>query len=275
MMFKVAKLGIAIAAVLTWIVPAAYAGVPDTNKSFFVPQAGTTTAPVEGTAATKFFRMCPNNDGGASLFSHARLKVTVLDVNGNGIPGVAAADICVLFNGGTAAQGFVGGIGADSVIANSAYNFTPLCPDLRCVTADAATNANGETYITFAGADPLVPGVTLRNSNRKWGHYDFELPVYVLGFKLSGKLTSGSAIGTYLLRIKHFDSTGGLLGSHPSDDNVGEWVDPGDFNVIANGIGSSNVFSYWRDFDSDGDVGPSDFNIITAHATHNCDTPTP
>jgi hypothetical protein len=275
MMFKVAKLGIAIAAVLTWIVPAAYAGVPDTNKSFFVPQAGSTTAPVEGTNATRFFRMCPNNDGGASLFSNARLKVTVLDVNGNGIPGVAAADICVLFNGGTAAQGFVGGIGADSVISNSAYNFTPLCPDVKCVTADAATNANGETYITFAGADPLVPGVTLRNSNRKWGHYDTELPVYVLGFKLSGKLTSGSAIGTYLLRIKNFDSTGGLLGSHPSDDNVGEWVDPGDFNVIANGIGSSNVFSYWRDFDSDGDVGPSDFNIITAHATHNCDTPTP
>lgn len=275
MMFKVAKLGIAIAAVLTWIVPAAYAGVPDTNKSFFVPQAGSTTAPVEGTNATRFFRMCPNNDGGASLFSNARLKVTVLDVNGNGIPGVAAADICVLFNGGTAAQGFVGGIGADSVISNSAYNFTPLCPDLKCVTADAATNANGETFITFAGADPLVPGVTLRNSNRKWGHYDFELPVYVLGFKLSGKLTSGSAIGTYLLRIKNFDSTGGLLGSHPGDDNVGEWVDPGDFNVIANGIGSSNVFSYWRDFDSDGDVGPSDFNIITAHATHNCDTPTP
>jgi hypothetical protein len=274
-MLKVAKLGTAIAAVLAWIVPAAYAGVPDTNKSFFVPQAGSTTAPVEGTNATRFFRMCPNNDGGASLFSNARLKVTVLDVNGNGIPGVAAADICVLFNGGTAAQGFVGGIGADSVISNSAYNFTPLCPDLRCVTADAATNANGETYITFAGADPLVPGVTLRNSNRKWGHYDFELPVYVLGFKLSGKLTSGSAIGTYLLRIKNFDSTGGLLGSHPADDNVGEWVDPGDFNVIANGIGSSNVFSYWRDFDSDGDVGPSDFNIITAHATHNCDTPTP
>jgi len=275
-MHRSAKRILAIAAVTaaTFAAPV-YAGVPDTNKSFFVPQAGTTTAPVEGTNATRFFRMCPNNDGGASLFSNARLKVTVLDVNGNGIPGVAAADICVLFNGGTAAQGFVGGIGADSVIANSAYNFTPLCPDLRCVTADAATNANGEAYITFAGADPLVPGVTLRNSNRKWGHYDFELPVYVLGFKLSGKLTSGSAIGTYLLRIKNFDSTGGLLGSHPSDDNVGEWVDPGDFNVIANGIGSSNVFSYWRDFDSDGDVGPSDFNIITAHATHNCDTPTP
>ena len=67
-------------------VPAAHAGVPDQTKSFFVPQAGTTTAAVEGTDATKFFRMCPNNDGGASLFNHARLKVTLLDVNGNGIP---------------------------------------------------------------------------------------------------------------------------------------------------------------------------------------------
>jgi len=274
MMFKVAKLGIAIAAVLTWIVPAAHAGVPDITKSFFVPQATISGLTVEGAAATTNFRMCPNNDGGASLFGNARLKVTVLDINGNGIPGVAAADICVLFNGGTAAQGF-SGIGADSVISNSAYNFTPLCPDLRCVTADAATNANGETFITFAGADPLVPGVTLRNANRKWGHYDIELPVYALGFKLSGKLTSGSGIGTYVLRIKNFDSTGGLLGSHPTDDNVGVWVDPGDFNVIANGIGVSSVFSYWRDFDSDGDVGVLDFNMITAHSGHNCNTPLP
>ena len=274
MMFKVAKLGIAIAAVLTWIVPAAHAGVPDITKSFFVPQATVSGLTVEGTAATTNFRMCPNNDGGASLFGSSRLKVTLLDINGNGIPGVAAADICVLFNGGTAAQGF-SGIGADSVISNSAYNITPLCPDLRCVTADAATDANGETSITFAGADPLVPGVTLRNPNRKWGHYDTELPVYALGFKLSGKLTSGSAIGTYALRIKNFDSTGGLLGVHPTDDNVGVWVDPGDFNVIANGIGVSSVFSYWRDFDSDGDVGVTDFNMITAHAGHNCNTPLP
>lgn len=274
MMFKVAKLGIAIAAVLTWIVPAAHAGVPDITKSFFVPQATVSAVTVEGTAATTNFRMCPNNDGGASLFGSSRLKVTLLDINGNGIPGVAAADICVLFNGGTAAQGF-SGIGADSVISNSAYNFTPLCPDLRCVTADKATDANGETFLTFAGADPLVPGVALRNPNRKWGHYDIELPVYALGFKLSGKLTSGSAIGTYTLRIKNFDSTGGLLGSHPVDDNVGVWVDPGDFNVIANGIGVSSVFSYWRDFDSDGDVGVTDFNMITAHAGHNCNTPLP
>jgi hypothetical protein len=271
--WKVSLVVVASLALFAVAIPAT-AGVPDATKSFFVPQAGTTAAPLDGTNATRFFRMCPNNDGGASLFSNSRLKVTVLDVNGNGIPGIAAADICVLFNGGTAAQGF-SGIGADSIISNSAYNFTPLCPDVRCVTADAATNANGETFITFAGADPLVPGVTLRNANRKWGHYDFKLPVFALGFELSGKLTAGSLIGTYSLRIKNFDSTGGLLGSHPADDNVGVYVDPADFNVIANGIGSSNVFSYWRDFDSDGEVGPSDFNIITAHATHNCDTPTP
>lgn len=273
--WKVSLVAIASVALLAVAIPA-MAGVPSTIKSFFVPQAGTTTSPVEGTDATKFFRMCPNNDGGASLFNNSRLKVTVLDVNGNGIPGVAAADICVLFNGGTVAQGFVGGIGADSVIANSAYNYTPLCPDVRCVTADAATNANGETYITFAGADPLVPGVTLRNANRKWGHYDFKLPVYVLGFELLGKLTSGELTpGSYSLRIKNIDHGGGLLGAHTADDNQGEWVDPSDFNVIANNIGSTAPLSYWWDFDSDGSVGPSDFNIITAHATHNCDTPTP
>ncbi|HTK70652.1 MAG TPA: hypothetical protein VL857_12710, partial [Candidatus Eisenbacteria bacterium] len=66
MMLKVAKLGIAIAAVLAWIVPAAYAGVPDVNNSFYVPQAGTTTTPLEGASTPKsfsFFRGCPNNDG--------------------------------------------------------------------------------------------------------------------------------------------------------------------------------------------------------------------
>lgn len=269
MMFKVAKLGIAIAAVLTWIVPAAHAGVPDVTQSFFVPQSGTTTSPVEGTNATRNFRMCPNNDGGASLFSNARLKVTILDINGNGIPGVAAADICVLFNGGTAAQGF-SGIGADSVISNSTWN--ALCPDLRCITADKATDANGETYITFAGADVLVPGVTLRNPNRKWGHYDNELPVYALGFKLSGKLTSGSAIGTYALRIKNFDHIGGLL----AVPDLGEQVGPDDFNVISNNIGDTGVLSYWRDLDSDGEVGPGDFNIIAiGHPAHSCDFPAP
>ena len=268
MMFKVAKLGIAIAAVLTWIVPAAYAGVPDNTKSFFVPQAGTTTAPVEGTNATRFFRMCPNNDGGASLFSHARLKVTVLDVNGNGIPGVAAADICVLFNGGTAAQLF-SGVGADSVIANSQYNPSPLCPDVRCVAADAPTDASGTTYITFTGANVATPGVGVRNANRKWGHYDTELPVYALGFKLSGRLTTGSANGTYVLRIKNMDWTGGL----GTTFNQGETVTVTDFNGISNGININNVISYWKDFDTSGGVTVTDLNIINGHLNHDCDSP--
>ncbi|HEX7077413.1 MAG TPA: hypothetical protein VF363_03225, partial [Candidatus Eisenbacteria bacterium] len=70
-MLKVAKLGIAIAAVLAWIVPAAQAGVPDLTQSFYVPQVGSVATPTEGTNAIKLFRGCPNNDGGASLPSSA------------------------------------------------------------------------------------------------------------------------------------------------------------------------------------------------------------
>src|SRR5512143_347700 len=121
MMFKVAKLGIAIAAVLALIVPAAYAGVPDQTQSYYVPQTGTVATPSEGTTATALFKACPNNDGGTSLPNSARVKVVVKDVNGNAIRGIAAADICLLFNGGTPAQGF-SGVGADSVIANSTWN---------------------------------------------------------------------------------------------------------------------------------------------------------
>jgi len=267
---SVAAVAVLAVAAASLAVPA-HAGVPSTTNSFFVPQAGTTTSPVEGTSATVNFRVCPNNDGGSSLFNNARLKVVLLDLNGNGIPGVAAADICVLFNGGTAAQGF-SGIGADSVISNS---LTPLCPELRCITADKATDANGETYITFAGADPLVPGVTLRNPNRKWGHYDDELPVYALGFKLSGKLTSGSAIGTYSLRIKNIDHFGGLTNPPVSGEEVG--ID--DFNtMVAEIININNgnppgPLSYWRDLNSSGGVEFTDFNILVPHQTHKCDNP--
>jgi hypothetical protein len=267
-MLKMAKLGTAIAAVLAWIVPAAYAGVPDTNQSFYVPQVGTVATPTEGTTAIRLFRACPNNDGGSSLPNNARIKVVVRDVNGNGIPGVAAADICVLFNGGTTAQGF-SGVGADSVIANSQWNFTPLCPDVRCVAADAPTDANGTAYITFTGADVNNPGVGLRNANRKWGHYDSELPVYVLGFKLSGRLTTASANGTYILRIKNLDWTAGL----GATNNVGETVTVTDFNGIANGINVNNAVSYWKDFDTSGSVTSADLNIMVSHLNHNCGAP--
>lgn len=268
MMFKVAKLGIAFAAVLAWTVPAAYAGIPDLAASFYVPQSGTVATPAEGTAATRFFRMCPNNDGGASLPNNARIKVVVRDVNNNPIPNIAAADICVLFNGGTSAQGF-SGTGADSVISNSTWNTAPLCPDLRCVAADAPTDVNGTTYITFGGADVNTPGVYLRSGNRKWGHYDTALPVYVLGFQLSGRLTSASANGTYTLRIKNFDWTGGLT----AVANAGETVTSTDGNGIANGFFINNAISYWKDFDYSGAVNATDGNSIVAHLLHDCDTP--
>lgn len=265
--WKAVLLAGAALALMVAAVPA-MAGIPDALNSFYVPQTGTVATPTEGTVAARLFRMCPNNDGGASLPSNARIKVVVRDVNNNAIPNIAAADICVLFNGGTPAQLF-SGVGADSVIANSQWNPSPLCPDVRCVAADAPTDAQGTTYITFAGADVNTPGVTLRNGNRKWGHYDTTLPVYVLGFQIQGRLTTGSLNGTYTLRIKNFDWTGGLGAVF----NQGESVTATDFNGVANGIGVNNAVSYWRDFDSSGAVATADFNIISQHVTHDCDTP--
>lgn len=256
--------------VLAMVVAAmpAVAGIPDVTNSFFVPQTGTVATPTEGTVAARLFRMCPNNDGGASLPNNARIKVVVRDINNNAIPNVPAADICVLFNGGTPAQGF-SGVGADSVIANSQWNPAPLCPDVRCVAADAPTDATGTTYITFTGSDVATPGVGVRNGNRKWGHYDTTLPVYVLGFQLQGRLTTGSANGTYTLRVKNFDLTGGLTAAF----NQGEVVSLADFNGIALGQGVNNAVSYWRDFDSSGAVALADLNIILAHLNHDCDSP--
>jgi hypothetical protein len=193
------------------------------------------------------------------------------DGSGNGIPNVDAADIAILFNGGTAAQGF-SGAGADSVIANSLYNQSPLCPDVRTITADAPTDANGVTYITFTGSTPGSPGVGTRNPFRKWGHFDSELSVYVLGTKLQGRLTSASANGSYVLRIKNFDFTHTLGLTTGMDE--GEWVDGGDFNYVANHTaGQAGLLNYWADFDSDGSVGPSDFNMILGHNQHRCDAP--
>lgn len=275
MMLKVAKLGIAIAATLAWIVPAAYAGVPDIAQSFYVPQAGNTTTPLEGASTPnpsfRFYRMCPNNDGGSSLPNNARVKVVVRDVNGNGIAGIAAADVCLLFNGGTPAQGF-SGVGADSVTANAQFNQTPLCPDVRCVQADAETDATGTTFITFTGSTAGSPGIGTRNPLRKWGHYDTEIPVYVLGFKISGRLTTASANGTYTLRIKSFDHVGGL----GTQLNQGTTVTLADFNALAINLGVDNATSYWRDFDFTGGVaavGLSDFNAFVQHLGHDCDSP--
>jgi hypothetical protein len=212
--------------------------------------------------------MCPNNDGGTSLPSNARIKVFVRDQNNLPIANIAAADICVLFNGGTTAQGF-SGTGADSVISNTATN--PLCPDLRCVAADAPTNSGGITYITFGGALSTAPGTYVRNSNRKWGHYDTVLPVYVLGFQLNGRLTQASANGTYALQIKSYDFLGGL-----GAGQAGEAITSTDFNSVANNANPAApgypgpIGSYWRDFDNLNNVSSSDFNVVAAHISHTC-----
>jgi hypothetical protein len=258
--------------------PAARAAVPSVEKSFYVPQAGSTTAPLEGESSPnpsfRFFRTCPNNDGGASLPNNARIKVVVRHAANEGIAGIAASDICLLFNGGTAVQGFTdfGGLGADSIIANGQFNQAPLCPTLQCVQADAPTDMTGTTFITFTGSTLGSPGVGTRDPFRKWGHYDTEIPVYVLGFKLSGRLTTASANGTYTLRIKNFDHIGGL----GTALNQGETVTSTDFNPVAIGQGVDNAISYWRDFDYTGGVGAvgvTDFNAISLHMGHDCGTP--
>jgi hypothetical protein len=243
----------------------AAADVPSTTLSYYVPQAGPVASPVEGQSAITFFRMCPNNDGGTSLPNSARIKVVVRNAANLPIVGVAAQDVGVLLNGGTALQGF-SGVGADSVISNSQFN--PLCPDVRWIHADAPTDAAGETYITFTGANVTAPGVGLRDVSRKWGHYDSELPVYVVGFKFHGRLTSASANDTYTLRIKNLDWTGGL-GAAPG----GEAVTVTDFNGISNTIGIDTAWSYWKDFDSAGGVAVGDLNLMTNHLTHDCNTP--
>ena len=272
MMLKVAKLGIAIAAVMAWIVPAAYAGVPDVNQSFYVPQAGNTTTPLEGASTPKsfsFFRGCPNNDA-PSYPNNARVKVVVRDANGTGIAGVSAADICLLFNGGTQSQGFAG-VGADSVISNPQYSSGGVCPLLQCVQADDQTDASGVTYITFGGSTPGSPGVGLRNSGRKWGHYDTKIPVYVLGYEIAGRLTTASANGTYTLQIKSVDVTGGTT---PSPPFLGQLVNSADFSAVVSQLGAPFSFlTWWRDFNYDGIVNSADFSIIQPHQNHSCTVP--
>ena len=251
-----------------------YAGVPDVTKSFYVPQRGTVALPTEGTAAAALFRMCPANDGGTSLANNARIKIVVRDVNDNGIPGIAAADICILFNGGTAIQGF-SGVGADSIIANGTTNNAPLCPDIRCVQADDQTDATGTTYLTFTGATVGNPGVGVRNVQRRWGHYDSELPVYVLGFKISGRLTTVSVNGTYVLQIKNYDHNLGAPGGFGVTPNVGERVGLADLTSVSGNFlpDTANLIQWWRDFDSNGSVALADYTSMTPHNGHGCDTP--
>jgi hypothetical protein len=264
------RLGCVIAAFLVCMpigLPA-QAQTPDVTLSYFVPEAGGVGVPIVGAAAVAFFRACPNNDGGSSLPANARIRVVLKDASDDPIVGLAADNVYVKLNGGTDVQGFSGD-GADSIIANSVNNTDPLCPDLRYITADAATDGDGVTYITFAGADPGAPGVTLRDPDRKWGHYDSELPVYANGVLLQGRLTVAGVNGDYVLRIKNFDVKGGL----GNGNNQGEVVSSVDYNSVKGSIGSTDPLSYWLDFDSSGAVASPDFNMITSHMHHDCGNP--
>jgi hypothetical protein len=240
----------------------AMAGVPDVTRSYYVPQVGPYPAPTEGNAATSYFHACPNNDGGSSLPLSARVMIVVKDAAGLGIPGIAPADIYMAFNGGTPVQGFTG-FGADSIIANGTYNTAPPCPNVQHVQADGPTDGNGITYITFTG-----PG-GVRDPFRKWGHYDSEIPVYVLGLPLSGRITSDAENGTYTLRIKNFDVAGGLSTAL----NQGEMVNSTDANTVTSSFLVDSFLSYWRDFDSQCGVSLTDYNMVYWHINHNCGFP--
>jgi hypothetical protein len=248
--------------------------LPDPNTSFYVPQSGSVATPAEGTSAIRFFRACPNNDGGSSLPNNVRIKVVLRDAAGLPLPGVPEFQVYTLYNGGTPAQGF-SGPGADSIISNSTWNPAPLCPDVRATKADAPTDASGTTYITFGGGNAASPGSYLRDSGNKWGHFDTEIPVFVgqppcNPIQLKGRLTTGSAPGTYTLRIKNVDVVAGL----GAVLNQGERVTINDLNTcVACGTAPGGMFCYWCDFDWSSIVNAIDINVLTAHLNHNCQSP--
>ena len=253
---------------LSGSLPAAYAGVPDVTQSFYVPQSGSVTTPTEGAAAIANARRCPNDDGIQVLKNNARLKVVVKASDGSPIVGIPASDICVLFNGGTPAQGF-SGVGDDSIIANFQFNQAANCPDVRCVQADAATDGTGTTYITWIGSTPGSPGVGTRDASRKWGGYAGDIPVMVLGFKLQGKLTTASALGSYTAHVKSLDSVGGRT----TQTNQGETVNALDINPVQAAAVPGHAYQYQLDFDNSGTVNSVDLNFIKAHNNHKCNVP--
>ena len=251
---------------LTWFgavtVSPALACVPDISRSYFVPQSGSLTTPTEGAAAIANARTCPNKDGVQVLRQNSRLKVVVLDQVGSPITGISAQDICILFNGGTPAQGF-SGVGDDSIIATSQYN--PGCPDVRCISADAPTDLNGVTYITWMGATPGQPGVGRRDPDRKWGAWAGDIPLYVMGFKLRGKLTSSSPVGSYTAHVKNLDHEGGRTTAL----NQGELVNSLDLAPVQAG----GPYNYKYDFDNNGFINSIDASFLKAHMNHKCTHP--
>jgi len=241
----------------------AQAQVPNAGNSYFVPQAGSMGTPIEGDAAARFFRACPNNDGGSSLPNNARIRVVLRDAGNAPIVGLSNASIYIHFNGGTDKQGFTGD-GADSIIANGVGNPNGPCPLLQYLYADGPTDATGTTYITFTGAGGV------RDPNRKWGHYDSELPVVANGVQLQGRLSDAGTNGEYVLRIKNVDIKGGLQ----NGIDHGESVTSVDYNSFRSSLDDPpDDLTYWRDLNGDGTYSSTDFAILVNHRDHDCGHP--
>lgn len=243
--------------------PALSSAQISTVFSYYVPQAGSVGTPLEGTAARAFFRACPNNDGGGCLPNNARVKIVVRDLSGFPMVGIRADSICAQFVPAD----------SDTIVAGSPCDTT--CPHIECLAADAPTDINGVTYITFIGALSTNPGVGVRNPNHKWGHYG-TIPVRVKDptsgswVTLLGRLTTASANGSYVLQIKNLDVVGGIkLPCHPGE---GESVDASDLAALAFCLGGCPM-AFWLDFDWNGTIGPSDVNLFLSHLGHNCTTP--
>ncbi len=246
----------------------ALADFVDPLASYFVPQSGPVLAPTEGPAAIANARTCPNVDGIQVLRNNVRLKIVVIGTSGLPMPGISEGDICVLFNGGTPAQGFTGA-GDDTIIANFHYNPLANCPDVTCIKADAPTDVNGVTYITWIGSTPGSPGVGTRDGFRKWGAYAGDVPVFVLGKQLRGKLTTNSPLGTYTAHVKNLDSVGGAGVAL----NQGELVNSLDISPVMAAAVPGAPYRYHLDFDNNGIVNVVDINFVRGHNLHRCNNP--
>jgi hypothetical protein len=207
-------------------------------------------------------------DGTQVLRFNSRLKVVLRTQDSTPLTRVDAANICMLFNGGTPAQGF-SGAGDDSIIANHQYNMLANCPDVRCVQADTSTDSTGSTFITLLGRTPGRPGIGTRDPLRKWGGYAGDIPIVALGVQLQGRLSSAGTNGTYTAHVRNFDHQGGRT----TATNQGELVNSLDINPVQSAIGGP--YQYNLDLDGSGQVNSLDVNLIKAHENDKCNFPLP
>jgi hypothetical protein len=109
--------------------------------------------------------------------------------------------------------------------------------------------------------------VAQRDPSIKWGGYAGDIPLYVLGFKLQGRLTSASEPGSYTAHVKSLDHVGGRT----TAANQGELVNSLDISPVQAAF--TGPYVYHLDFDNNGVVNSLDMALIKAHNNHKCDFP--